>query len=101
MMLKKLLICLFIICCIFALAACDDGSNEQAFEKPDTDPHECTYSELVDTKDATCKEGGYSVYKCSCGETNTIYTATTECSYGDWQVTTAPTLGTAGSLTKT
>ncbi len=97
----KLLLCLFAVCCIVSLAACNASSEEQSSTKDEKPPHVCSYTTLTETVAATCDSAGYTVYSCECGLTETTTTPALGCSYGQWEITKNPTIGGFGSIAKT
>lgn len=103
MKLRKLLFCLFALCCTVSLAACGDTSGEQVDNggKEEKPPHVCSYTTLTETVAATCDLAGYTVHSCECGETKTTTIPALGCSYGQWEITKNPTIGATGSIAKT
>lgn len=84
----------------FLLALTAIGCDKDVQDAPTDPPHEHSYS-LKQTVDATCTAAGQKIFECSCGDSYSEPIEKLEHTFGEWTVTTNPTLTATGTETRT
>ena len=94
---KKRLLSIFcltmiIVLAMFSMSACKKNKNKNNYDDEDDEKeHVCSWYDDEIIEKTTCDTDGRKISKCKCGKTVYEITPATGHSYGEWQVTKAPT----------